>query len=154
MLMASTANRPATDLWRAKTVPSFAKVDGLHRLQALRERMKPIDVNGEQRFMVYPAEDERVMRVARKVVRGLLHHHRFLTAVPEADVWVDVLRYHIPPAFEEEFVTPPASDPQVFGYRYWLSRESDIHSAWTLRFFESCTFLAVVGPDIGTRRAA
>ena len=154
MQMASTANRPATELWRAKTLPSFAKADGLSRLQSVYERMKPIEMNGQQRFMVYPAQDPRVLRIARKAVRGLLHHHKLLTAVPEVDVWVDVLRFRFPPAFEEEFVTPPATDPQVFSYRYWLSRESDLHSAWTLRFFESCTFLAVVGPDIGTPWAA
>ena len=116
--------------------------------------MKPIAMNGEQRFMVYPADDQRVLRITRKAVRGLLHHHKLLTAVPEVDVWVDVQRYHFPSEYEEEFVTPPAADPQVFSYRYWLSKESDIHSAWTLRFFESCTFLSVVGPNIGGQRAA
>jgi hypothetical protein len=94
------------------------------------------------------------MRIVRKVVRGLAHHHRIATAVPEADVWADVLRYAIPSTFEGELIQPNVHDPKVFTYRYCHLREPDVHSGWLLTFYESCTFIGVIGPGIAARHAA
>src|SRR6266849_3005008 len=73
---------------------------------------------GPGRYMVFPATDERVLRVLRKVVRGLSHYHRIETAVSDNRVTIDVLKYAIP----HGFVQPSDwrhRDPRIIEYLYW-----------------------------------
>jgi hypothetical protein len=49
--------------------------------------------------MVYPARDARVMRLVRKVLRGLCHHHALLPPVHDDQAWADIQRYNVPSEF-------------------------------------------------------
>ena len=95
--------------------------------------------------MVYPARDERFMRILRKIVRGLCHHHGVMSAVPDNLVWADVLKYVIQPNFWSE-MNYQQRDPEICKYRYQVLDNPDIHSAWIITFFERRTFLDMVGP--------
>jgi hypothetical protein len=46
--------------------------------------------------MIYPGRDDRVLRVIRKIVRGLSHHHSVESAISDDRVWANVLTYRIP----------------------------------------------------------
>ena len=95
-------------------------------------------------MVVYPARDERVMRVIRKIIRGLCHHHQIDSAVSDDRVWADVLKYQIP---EELFdsVSLKHCEPDIVEYWYEFY-DADGSSVWFLRFFERCSFVARVHP--------
>jgi hypothetical protein len=59
------------------------------------------------RHMVFPAQDDRVLRVLRKIARGLLHYHGIETAVADNRVTVYVLRYAIPEGFHQSLRLAP-----------------------------------------------
>jgi hypothetical protein len=143
MVLSSTANPQSLETWRGPTTRAFGYADGKRRAQDLLTLLEPAVVEQEQRFMIYPARDERVLRIVRKAARGLVHHHRISTAVPDGWVWADVQRYHVPPAFEADAISPRTDRP-IFRYRYWVLGSADLHSAWLLTFYDNCTFLAVV----------
>ena len=90
------------ELWKAKVLPSFKKVDGLKRAQDLIAIMKPVTVAGNVRSGVFPAKDERVMRVVRKVIRGLCYYHRVISPISDQRIWADVLKYPVPQEFLDE----------------------------------------------------
>jgi hypothetical protein len=93
---------------------------------------------------VYPGRDERVMRIIRKVIRGLCHHHKVLTAVCDEQVWATLQTFPIPPAFLEE-MTHYHVEEDIVQYRYSLTEDdSDIHSCWLLRFYERTLFFGIV----------
>ena len=100
-------------------------------------------VDGE-RHKVYPANDPRFMRVLRKVIRGLSHHHSVLTAVSEDQMWADVQRFEVPPQFVAEMQDAHA-EADVVKYR-WTVLPSDefIHSCWLLTFFGRTPFIGIV----------
>lgn len=143
VLISGESNAAADDLWKGKTLRSFDHVDGTRRVRELAEQMVPVRIGGAERHMVYPARDERVCRVLRKVIRGLCHHHQSFTAVPDNLVWVDVQRYEIPPEFFDEMKSGHV-EPDIFSYRYAVLDDPDIHSFWLLRFFERTPFIGMV----------
>ena len=79
-----------------------------------------------------------------KVVRGLCHHHQVMSAVPESQVWVDVMKYRIPEEFlmEMTYVTP--REQNIAEYRYSVLEDHGIHSAWLITFFEKVTFIGLI----------
>lgn len=78
LLISGESTLVVDELWRGKTRRSFEQVDGL-RMGARGTRSTP-------------ANDPRFMRVQRKVIRGLSHHHKVLTAVSDEQMWADVQR--------------------------------------------------------------
>jgi hypothetical protein len=78
--------------------------------------------------MVYPARDEGVMRVIRRIVRGLCHHHGTMPSVHDRQVRADVLKYIVPTQFLVE-MNYHHLEKDVFEYRYAVLDESGIHSA-------------------------
>jgi hypothetical protein len=103
--------------------------------------MRPIDESGLI-YKIYPAEDERVLRVVRKIVRGLTFFHEG-EVTTDARVWADVMRYPMPAALLSEMATGHR-DPEVIDYRYAILDEGDLHSAWLLTFDERVSFIGVV----------
>lgn len=95
MLMAGDSNEAVQELWQ-KTWRSFRKVDGERRATEIRRMMVPVRVSGEDRCMIFPGRDERVLRVVRKIVRGLAYHHGLGTPISDHRVWTAVLKYPIP----------------------------------------------------------
>ena len=76
-------------LWDTRILRSFDQIDGDKRRRDLQELLKPIETEQGTRYMIYPAEDERVLRIIRKIIRGLSHFHKLETAVEEKRVWSD-----------------------------------------------------------------
>ena len=115
--------------------------------------MVPVETPEGQRYKVYPGRDPRVMRVVRKIVRGLCHYHHVMSPVPDELVWADVLKYAVP----DEFLSAMEyahCDSSIAHYRFQVFNDEDIHSAWLLTLFERRTFVAVVGPVAKGREVA
>ncbi len=140
--IAGDANESARELWQ-RTTRSFAQPDGKRRFIDLVEQLRQVSVDGRDRLMVYPGEDERVLCVVRKIVRGLCHYHQVATAVHDSRVWADILRHEIPSEFLEQMPVFHR-EPDIFRYRFTLLDQVGIHSAWILTFFERTTFIAIV----------
>ncbi len=142
MNIAGEANESALDLWKT-TIRSFRQTDGKRRARDLLEQLQSVPVDGRDRFMIYPGQDKRVIRVVCKIVRGLCHFHRVATAVAERRVWADVLKYKIPNEFLE--IMPILHrEPDVFQYRYAVLNDVGIRSVWLLTFLERTTFICGV----------
>ena len=128
------------------TLRSFEKEDGERRLEDLYQQMKPIATAEGQRNMVFLGDNHRVMRVVKKVIRGLSYHHRVLWPVSEEQVFADVLKYVVPQELLD-IMQVQDRDKDVIEYRYgrhgiWNSM--GIHSIWLLTFVRRTTFIGVV----------
>jgi hypothetical protein len=143
LLVAGDPNPPVRELWETTTLRSFEKVDGPRRLDDLFRQMSPVETSGGIRHMVYPAQDERFMRVLRKVVRGLCHYHDVLSPVSDGRVSADVLKCIVPQEFLDE-MEPYHREQDIFEYRFWVLNEPEVHSVWLLTFFERRKFIAWV----------
>jgi hypothetical protein len=144
VVLAGEPNQPVNDLWRGPTLRSFAEVDGQRRLRDLYFQMRPVDTVDGPRWMIYPGRDERVVRVLKKIIRGLCHYHGVATAVPEAHVWADVLKYAIPDELLAS-VTFMHREPDIIQYWYEAYDDGgDLCSVWYLRFFERTPFVGAV----------
>jgi len=105
--------------------------------------MRPVKAAHGDRYAVYPGEDERVMRVVRKVIRGLCAYHRIMSPVSDRRVWADVLKYEVPLEFRES-MQYDQREKEIVEYRYQVLDDPLIHSAWLLTFFQRCTFIGWV----------
>lgn len=114
-------------------------------------QMVTVQMPEGERHMVYPGEDERVMRVVRKVIRGLCHHHKLLSPVSDDQVWADVQKFQIPPAFLPE-MSDAHAEGDVIRYSFTVLDDEDIQSFWLLTFFERTPFFGVVYRSEDARR--
>jgi hypothetical protein len=105
--------------------------------------MKPVEIAGAERHMIYPGEDPRVMRVVKKIIRGLCWHHDLPSPVADSQVWADVLKYVVPQEFLDEMPIHHR-EKDIVEYRYLPLTYEDMHSLWLLTFFEKRTFIGVV----------
>jgi hypothetical protein len=144
LLIAGESTPVVDELWQGKTRRSFDQVDGLRRVRDVAHRLVPVQVAGGERHKVYPADDPRFMRVLRKVIRGLSHHHKVLTAVSNEQMWADVQRFAVPPEFVAE-MTAAHADADVVEYRWAIVPDDEfVHSWWLLKFFGRTPFIGVV----------
>ena len=126
-------------------MPSLDESDGFRRAKDLAERFVPVIVDGRERNMIYPGEDERVIRIIKKIVRGLCHYHQVEDGIDDARIRVDVLRYSVPgDLWSTGTFYKRGSDI----FRYWYTRfdddERELRSLWILTFFDRREFIAVV----------
>jgi hypothetical protein len=105
--------------------------------------MNPTEVEGERRHMIYPGRDPRVLRIIRKIVRGLSHHHGVGTAIEDEHVWADVLKIPIPDAVMSG-LTLRHVETDILEYYFDPSPNPPVRSTWFLRFFERTSFVALV----------
>jgi hypothetical protein len=146
--LAGEPNDSRRELWETTVKRSFRQIDGPRRVQDIVSTWRQVEVDGRVRHMVYPGEDNRVVRVVKKIVRGLSHHHHIMSAVPESCVWVDVMKYRTP----DEFLVQMSYDhrePDIAEYRYSVIEEVGIQSAWLITFFERVTFIGIVTTSEG-----
>jgi hypothetical protein len=143
LLVSGEPNPPVQELWGTKALPSFDQPDGLRRALDLLRQMRPVDTDDGQRYAVFPGEDTRVMRVIRKVIRGLCHYHQVMSPVPDRRVWSDVLKYRVPQEFYDQMQYHHREE-DIAEYRYSVLDDRVIHSAWLLTFFKRCTFIGIV----------
>lgn len=143
LVLAGEPNAARRELWEKTTLRSFDEVDGSRRVNDLIVRMKPVMVANAERHMIFPGEDERVMRVVRKIVRGLCHYHNVMLSVSDQRVWTDVLKYVISREFLEQ-MSHHHREQDIVEYRYQVLNEEGINSAWLITFFERVTFIGLV----------
>jgi hypothetical protein len=141
--LASNANESATAIWRKKILPSWEEPDGRRRIWDVMALTERVVVGGQDRLKIYPAQDERVLRVIRKSVRGLIHLHNLGPAPHDKKVWADVQRYALPRDLEAKLQFRGA-EPEVVEYAFLEWPMEQIDSLWLFRFFQRVTFIASV----------
>jgi hypothetical protein len=143
MLLSGEPTPAVRELWEGKTRRSFAAADGRKRLRDLMAQMVPVKTPEGDRYMIYPAKDERVLRVVRKIVRGLCHYHRLLSPVPDEQVLADIQQFEFSREILAETISGHAEE-DVLQYRFGVVDEPEIHSGWFLRFFRRVGFFCIV----------
>jgi hypothetical protein len=107
--------------------------------------MRPIETSAGLRHKIYPASDERFLKVMRKIVRGL-HYHERRSPVHDDLVSIDVLTTEIPNEFLDAMpVHHRESD--IFEYQFGVFdafEDIPMSSTWLLTFFENRKFVASV----------
>jgi hypothetical protein len=150
LLVAGDPNSAVRELWDGKTRRSFTYADGLKRVRDLAAQIEPVDTPEGARHMIYPARDERVLRIVRKIVRGLCHHHNLLSPVHDDQVVADIQRFQIPEEFLSEMTSAHAEE-DVLQYRYGVVDEPEIHSGWLLNFYGRTPFFCIVFRSVEAR---
>jgi hypothetical protein len=141
--LAGEPNDAVSELWGGPIRRSLAQPDARRRALDLIQLMEPVVIDGQERWKIYPARDERVLRIIRKIVRGLSHHHGLETAVTESRVTADVLRYPIPPGlFDGEVIQHREAD--ICQYWFLDDASEEIRSTWLITFYDRRTFIAWV----------
>jgi len=143
MLMAGEPNDEVHKLWHSKAARSLDELDGKRRARDLFEQMKRVRVDGEERYKIFPGNDPKVVRIVKKIVRGLSHYHHLQTAVEESRVWADIRKYPLDESLPD-FGFSGHCDPKIF--RYWFEpfMEGEFSSVWRLWFYERTEFIAAV----------
>lgn len=141
-------NQPAREVFRAKIQPSLQGPGGARRIVDLLRISESVQVSGANRLKIYPARDPRVLGVVRKIVAGLRHYHGIGTALDEARIWADILRFQVPGEYVER-LKHEQRGPDVVEYWYGVRTEPGVDSVWILRFYERTTFLALVAESVG-----
>jgi hypothetical protein len=145
LLLAGEPNEPVRELWSTSIRRSLNEKDGLRRASDLVERFVPVTVDGEHRKMIYPGEDPRVIRIIKKIVRGLSHHHGIEDGVDDERIRADVLRFSVP---DELWSTGTFCKRGSDIFRYWYKRygkdDKELSSLWILTFFDRRDFVAIV----------
>ena len=141
--VAGPVTESAARVFREKVIPSFDSQDGRRRLSDLMEITERVTVDGEVRLKIYPARDERVLRIVRKCVIGLTHEHGLGSALPDIRVWADVLRYALPTDMEADLEFR-GSEPDVVEYAFLEKPFEEIDALWLIRFFRRASFIASV----------
>lgn len=129
------------ELWEGKTRRSFDQPDGRKRVRDLIAQFVPAPGN---RHMVFPANDARVMRLVRKVIRGLSFHHGLRWPVADDEVWADILRFEVPADLIANVRTFHVGKA-IVQYRFGrIEDDPDLESWWLVRFFDRVPFVGVV----------
>ncbi len=143
LVFAGDSNESVREIWNSTMRRSFDEVDGSRRVNDLFHQLVPTKVDGKGRHMIYPGNDDRVLRIVRKIVRGLSYHHDLTSPVCENQVFADVQKYIVPPELEE-IMEYHHRDSDIFEYKFAVLNQVGIDSAWLLTFFQRRTFLAAV----------
>jgi hypothetical protein len=146
LLLAGEPNDSVKELWTTKATPSFSHKDGRRRVLDIWKQLVPVEVENIARHMIYPGQDERVIRIIKKIVGGLSYYHRIESRVDPVRIFPDVLRYPVP---DELWLEGTSHERESEIFRYWFRKydeenEEDLSSLWLLTFFDRRTFIAVV----------
>lgn len=138
-------------IWNSEALPSddradrmlrsFKQPDGKRRARELLATFAPGHVGSHD--LIYPAKDPGFNLILRRIVRGLCHEHQLATFVQDDEVLCDVMRWQVPPAFEEA-LTWYTIGADFFRYAYAAVNEESIHSFWLLHFSKHIVFFGVV----------
>jgi len=143
LVLAGKANVMAQELWRTTITRSLDQRDGPRRARDLFDHIEPVTVDGQNRLMIYPGRDERVMRIVKKIVRGLSHYHEVESALSEGSIRAEVLTYEIPDGFLDSGTLYP-HEPGILWYWHRKFDDGEPISAWILTFFDRLKFVAAV----------
>jgi len=150
MLLSGAPTPAVRELWEGKVRRSFTYRDGKKRARDLAELIVPVTTREGARHMIFPGKDERVLRVVRKTVRGLCHHHGLLSPVRDGQVLAVINEFEIMPEFLAK-MTQGGSQADVLDYRLGLVEEEEIHSGWLLTYYGRTPFLCIVFRSIEMR---
>lgn len=153
LTLAGEPNAAVRELWDGVVNRSLREKDGPRRLEDVWNRMRPIETSGGIRYKIYPASDERFLKVMMKIVRGL-HYYERQYHVSDDLVSVDVLRTEIP---GESLDAMPVyhREPDIFKYQFEVFdafEDIPMSSTWLLTFFENRKFIASVWKSRETLR--
>jgi hypothetical protein len=144
LVVAGDPTSPARkELWESTVDRSFDLVDGFKRMNDLLLQMKPIKHEEQDRHMVFPGNDQKVVRVCKKIVRGLCYHHNIEWPISEERVFVDVLKFEFPKKLLGE-MEYHHRDQDIVEYRFKVVNAENIQSAWLITFFKTVTFIGLV----------
>jgi hypothetical protein len=148
ILVAGAPNTEATSIWGDKGRRSFREVDGKRRVRDILFNSVPTKTADGSCDLIFPDRDERVMLILRKIARGLCHHHQLGTAISDTRVTAIARRVGFPEELQASVVARTPI-PRVCDYAYvdFSKQESDLHSIWSLRFFERTWFFALVASE-------
>ena len=145
LTLAGEPNAVVRELWEGRVNRSLREKDGPRRLEDVWNQMRPIETSDGLRHKIYPASDERFLKVMKKIVRGL-HYHERRSSVPDDLVSIDVLTTEIPNEFLDAMpVHHRESD--IFEYQFEVFdafEDIPMSSTWLLTFFENRKFVASV----------
>lgn len=152
MALAGNASDAVDQLWTGAIRRGLDQVDGHRRASDVFAIMRPASDVGHDRYRIFPADDGRVLRSVRKIVRGLSRYHNLPPLVAEDDqVFADVQRENIPEGALESF-TRGVTDPEICKYGFLLLDGIEgMHSAWILQFFGRTNFVATICIDAEAR---
>jgi hypothetical protein len=122
-----------------KVRKSLYKVDGKKRLTDI---LNEIAVNGGH-WIIYPAKDEKVIVILKKIIRGLSCYYDLLYPIREKQVLVNFNKYIIPENFLNE-MNYHHQGKDIIEWRYVVMNDKALHSFWLLRFFKKVEFYGFV----------
>ena len=99
------------------------------------EKMQPVMIDGVLRHQVYPGQNEKVMRVVGKIIRGMAVHRNMMQYVTDERVAAELLTDTIPEKYSkllEEFYYVP-NIAAILGREV---RHKRLHSIWALKILE------------------
>lgn len=150
LTLAGEPNQAVRELWKGKVNRSLRDVDGRRRFSDVWAQMRPVDIPEGERHEIYPASDDRFLKIMRKIVRGLHYHHELWSPVPDEMVYVDVLRFVIPKEVVDAMKIYNR-ELDIFQYQFEVFDDFEdipMSSAWLLTFFENRRFIALVWKTI------
>lgn len=152
VLVSGDANPVVSEIWSGPVARAFKQVDGRRRAYDLFKIMKPAPDVGPGRYRIYPADDQRILFIVRKIIRGLSRHHQLRHPVADSEVFADVMRDPVP----EEIITSMEhrnAEPDILEYGWLrLTETAGISSVWLLRFYQRTSFVGFVFQDEASRR--
>ena len=147
VLAGENPNPVRQELWETTILRSFKEIDGFRRKHEIIENLKPITLNNEENYMVYLGKDERVMRIVRKIIRGLSYNHKIIYPVSDEQVWADILKYTVSQELLDQ-LEHHHREQDIVEYRYQVMNEPGYSSAWYITFFKKVTFIGLVSAKI------
>lgn len=144
MAVSGESNSAVQELWPSILRGFNDEKFGMPRKKNLAELLVVVQTENGQRHRIYPGKDPRVIRVIKKIVRGLCHHHNLLTCLSDDQIFADVEMKPIPSEFDGMMINLHAEE-DILRYRYGLvSGWRCFHSIWSLTFFERTSFIVIV----------
>jgi hypothetical protein len=135
------------EIVRSFEPPPHGEPDGERRFNDVTQCIQHLGTwaDGTPKLWVYPEHDQRVLRIMRKIVRGLCVHKGWLPWVPDEIVIVRKKQYVVAPGFDDYFEAvyhvPKVLDVKAHLFKPELYHEAySFHSWWQLIFFDSASF--------------
>lgn len=157
-----TFNSSRLEKWNESLTSMKRPVHGFAEGVSLLECLVPSGVNpvsGKPGVKVFPHRDQRVCKIVRKVVRGLMHYRDNTVILPDDHLLVDD-GVEVPAEYrdllEEDFFVPEAFESRVFDFRQSerLMRETNgaINCIWLVKFFDVPFMVTVLNCSVNEWR--
>ena len=143
LALAGEPNESVTELWNSKIARGLKRPDAKRRIEDLHKLIEPTKHDGEDRLKIFPARDERVLRILKKIVRGLSDYLGIERGIEEKRIYADVLKFSFPIELRDSWVHYQCA-PDIFQCWYHIFNDDEISAIWLLTFYERRSFLVSV----------